>query len=463
MPSGFAGFGQSVGALTRLVAAISVFAVEMQVATWTGLATIRTLFLVNAAVLVVAFALSRRSATPHATRSFAVFPGPRSPVLGPHRQAAFVLYLAAAGAMALLVLVVNLGHPLQAADPYHLDRVAQIQRLGTLAYDPSNLDQKVNVLGWTYELVLADIDQTPLIGRAVLRVHGLFGIALYLLAIAVGRTWFTTGRAWCRAAVLVVPVVFHQFVLVKNDLFGAVPAIVVLAWLVARGPQAAPREIVWAAWLTGFAVAIKLTSAPLALVVAGALLIDRHDRLQVLWRMAAGGIAGAVCGGMAFTLIENMRWYGSPLAIHEAGGPYNWNATIGDMAVGVIRFVISLFDLGLITRGVWPGRGGWGGTFGLPIVWAIAVLLLRYRADVTARRALWIAGTYFLLFAAIYTDADIAHRLALAPGLLLIVAAVALSDGEDRTSRGIRVALVAVMVLSTAQILRSAALYLTAS
>ena len=410
----------------------------MQVATWTSIATLRWLFLLNAAVLAVAFAVTQRTAILN-------LPWPSFP-------------LAATGAMALLVLVVNVVHPLQAADPYHLERVAQIQRLGTLAYEPFNPDPKVNVLGWTYELVLADIDQIPVIGHALLRVHGLFGIALYLLAIGAARTWFAAGRVWCNAAVVVVPVVFHQFVLVKNDLFGAVPAIVVLAWLVARGPQAATREIVWAAWLTGFAVAIKLTSAPLALVFAGALLIDRQDRLRVLWTMAAGGIAGAVCGGMAFTLIENMRWYGSPLAIHEAGGTYNRNATIGDMAIGVVRFVISLFDLGLITRGVWPGRGGWGATFGLPIIWAIAVLLLRYRAHVTARRALWIAGTYFLLFAAIYPDADIAHRLALAPGLLLIVAAISLTDGEDRTSRGIRVALGVMMTLSAAQILRSAAL-----
>jgi len=462
VPSGVGGFGQSIRALTRLVVAISVFALEMQVATWTGLATIRTLFLVNAAVLVVAFAVSRRSDTPHATRSFAVFPGPRPPVPSPHRQAAFVPYLAAAGAMALLVLVVNVVHPLQAADPYHLERVAQIQRLGTLAYEPSNPDAKVNVLGWTYELVLADIDQVPLIGHAFLRVHGLFGLALYLLAIGAARTWFGAGRVWCRAAVFVVPVVFQQFVLVKNDLFGAVPAVVVLAWLVARGREAPLREVGWAAWLTGFAVAVKLTSAPLALVFVGALLIDRQDRLRMIAATAAGGILGAVCGGMAFTLIENMRWYGTPVAIQVAS-PHNQNATIGDMAVGVVRFVISLFDLGLITRSVWPGRGGWGSTFGLPIIWAIGVLLLRYRADVTARRALWIALVYFLLFAVIYTDADIAHRLSLAPGLLLIVAAISLSEGEDRTSRGIRVALAVAMVLSAAQILRSAMLYLAAS
>jgi hypothetical protein len=447
-PSGFDGFDQSLRALTRLVAAVSVFALEMQVATWTGLATIRSLFLINVAVLVVAFAVPRRGATPPVARSFA---------------AEFLLYVAAVSALALLVLVVNVVHPLQGADPYHLERVAQIQRLGTLAYDPANVDQKVNVLGWTYELVLADVDQIPLVGHALLRVHGLFGLALYLLAIASARTWCGTGRVWCRAAVLVVPVVFHQFVLVKNDLFGAVPAIVVLAWLVARGREATPGEVGWAAWLTGFAVAIKLTSAPLALVLVGALLIDRQDRLRTVAAMAAGGFVGAMCGGMAFTAIENMRWYGSPLAIHEAGGSYNRNASIGDMTIGIVRFVISLFDLGLITRSVWPGRGGWGGTFGLPIIWACAVLLFRYRANVTARRAIWIAGTYFLLFAAIYTDADIAHRLALAPGLLLLVTAISLSEGEDRASRAIRMALAVAMALSATQILRSAVLYLTSA
>ena len=436
------GHGQSVAALTRLVAAISVFALEMQVATWTDLATIRTLFILNVAVLAVAFAVTRRQATldlPPRTFSLAV-----------------------ASAMALLVLVMNLRHPLEAADPYHLERVAQIQRVGTLAYEPSNPDPKVNVLGWTYELVLADIDQIPLIGHALLRMHGLFGLALYLLAIAAARTWFANGRVWCRAAVLAIPVVFHQFVLVKNDLFGAVPAIVVLAWLTARGRAATEREIGWAAWLTGFAVAIKLTSAPLAVVFVGTLLLDRQDRPRTLWAMAAGGILGAVCGGMAFTMIENARVYGSPLAVHEAGGSYNRNETPYEIVVSLGRFVVSLFDLGLITRTIWPGRGGWGGTFGLPLVWALVMLLIRYRASVFARRALWMACAYFLIFAAIYTDADLAHRLALAPGLLLIVVAISLSEGEDTTTRAMRVALGAVMLLSATQILRSAALYLSA-
>ena len=423
----------------------------MQLATWTSVFTLQSLFLLNAAILVVSFAVTRREA-----------------VLDlPYRP-----FSLAVGALAVLVLVVNVVHPLQAADPYHLERMAQIQRFGTLAYDPINPDPKVNVLGWTYELMLADIDQIPWVGHWLLRVHGLFGIALYVLAIGTARTWFAPWRPpssvaprssthWCRAAVFVVPVVFHQFVLVKNDLFGALPALAVLAWLVARAARADTREILWAAWLTGFAVAIKLTSAPLALIFAAAVAIERTDRLAVLWPVIGGGIVGALCGGMAFTMIENVRWYGSLLAFREAGGAYNRNATIGEMAIGIGRFAISLFDLGLVTRRVWPGRGGWGGTFGLPMIWAIGVLLWRYRASAVARRALWIAGAYFLVFAAIYPDADIAHRLALAPGLLVIVTATSLTAGDDRPSRTIRATLAVVMVLSAAQILRSAVLYLS--
>jgi hypothetical protein len=437
-----------VSVLTRLIAAISLFACEMQVATWSSVGTVRSLFFLNVAVLIVAIAIGRSRGDRHGTAG-----------VGYQLQADHIAVIA----LGILVLGLNITLPMQGADPYHLERVAQIERLGTLAYDPSVADPKVNVLGWAYELVLADIDLIPLIGQALLRLQGVFGLALYLIAVAAARTWFPGGRAWCRAALLVIPVVFQQFVLVKNDLFGAVPALVALAWLVARGPRAETKEIVWAAWLTGFAVAVKLTSVPLALVFMIALLVDRPDRLRILGVTAAGGIIGAVCGGLAFTMVENARWYGDPIAVHEAGGLYNRNGSIDRMVTGVVRFAISLFDLGLVTRRVWPGRGGWGSTFGLPMVWALVVLALRYRTVPDARRALWIAGGYFLVFSAVYTDADIAHRLALAPGVLLIVSAMSMSDGDDQLSRYLRLALAIVMALSTVQVLRSAYLYLSLS
>ena len=438
------GAGIAVATLTRLIAAVSLFAIEMQAATWSMAASLQSLVAVN---LVVAAALVV------ATRG-----------RGQHEQVLFTrsfgAYELCLGVLIAVIVAINVVHPLEGADPYHLDRVARIERLGTLAYQPA-ADSKVNVLGWTYELVLADIDQIPLIGRALVRAHGLFGIAFYVLALGAARTWFPGGRPWARAAVFVIPVVFHQFVLVKNDLFGAAPTLAVLAWLVVRGPRAAWREIAWAAWLTGFAITVKMTTVPLAAVLAAALLIDRQDRRPVVGALLGGGLGGVICGGLVFTCIENWRWYGDPLALAESRALGNRNTSPGQMAVSIVRFGVSLFDMGLVTRRIWPGRGGWGSTFGLPLIWAIVVLAWRCRASSDARRALWIAAGYFVLFAAVYPDADIAHRMVLAPGVMLVLVAIALSDGEDATSRRMRGALAVVMVLSAAQIVRSAALYFT--
>jgi hypothetical protein len=438
--------GRAVAALTRLFAAVSLFGLEMQVATWLSLATIRTLTVLNVALAAasVIWTYSKRRTSPEA-----VAPGPPPSVI----------YILSVGVLVLVVLTLNLARPVLAADPYHLDRMAQIERLGTLAYDLA-AEPKVNSFSWAYELVLADIHQIPYVGGALLRLHGLFGIALYLLALSAARTWLPVNRGWLLVALLVVPVVFHQFVLIKNDLFGAVPAVAVLAWLIGRSADAKPREIAWAAWLCGFAVAVKVTSAPLALVLAGALLVQRTDRAAVIRAGVAGGLAGLLCGGFFFTLIENAHVYGSPItAFKESGGMGNRNESIGQAAVSVVRFGISLFDLGRYTREAWPGRGGWGSTFGLPLIWAFAVLV-RYRRRPEVRRTWWIAVIYMVVFAAIYTDADIAHRLVLGPGLLLILVAVSASDGEDQLSRMSRAALCAVIALSALQIARSATLYL---
>ena len=346
-------------------------------ATWLSLATIRTLTVLNVAIAAasVTWAYSKRRTSPEA-----VAPGPPPSVI----------YILSVGVLVLVVLTLNLARPVLAADPYHLDRMAQIERLGTLAYDLA-AEPKVNSFSWAYELVLADIHQIPYVGGVLLRLHGLFGIAIYLLALSAARTWLLVNRGWLLVALLVVPVVFHQFVLIKNDLFGAVPAVAVLAWLIGRSADAKPGEIAWAAWLCGFAVAVKVTSAPLALVLAGALLVQRADRAAVIRAGVAGGLAGLLCGGFFFTLIENARVYGSPItAFKESGGMGNRNESIGQAAVSVVRFGISLFDLGRYTREAWPGRGGWGSTFGLPLIWAFAVLV-RYRRRPEVRRTWWIA------------------------------------------------------------------------
>jgi hypothetical protein len=76
------------------------------------------------------------------------------------------------------------------------------------------------------------------------------------------------------------------------------------------------------------------------------------------------------------------------------------------------------------------------------------------------RRAAILAGIYGATFAAIYPDADLAHRLVLAPGLLLAAVAAKHSDGRDTTSVWLRRTLVAALAISAAQIARSLWIYL---
>jgi hypothetical protein len=314
----------------------------------------------------------------------------------------------------------------------------------------------LNVLGWLYELMLADIRTIPVAGEWLVRFHGLGSLALFAMTVAAvlqifgARSWL----AWTMACV--VPVVFHQYVLVKNDLFGAVPAVLVLAWIVGRLRAASSSEVAWAAWLGGIAVGMKLTSFPLGLVLAGALIIERRD-VRTLVAAAGGAAVGLLAGGLLFTLVENSRTYGSSLEPIWMLG--NRNTSLREIGNSISRFVISLFDLGILTRRWWPGRGGWGGTYGLPVTWALAVLLFaRQRPE--ARRTLVAAIAYWLLFAAAYPDADIAHRLALAPGVLVVVVAAAIAEEDAVVPRWCRAAAIPVIALSAAQIARSAALYL---
>ncbi|HVG73523.1 MAG TPA: hypothetical protein VM819_21600, partial [Vicinamibacterales bacterium] len=133
--------GRAVAAVTRLVAAISIFALEMQAATWLSLATIRSLTVVNVAVAIFsAFVYWRGSGRQLAAVS--------------SRMPVSAVYILGVCVLAAGVLVLNAMRPVLAADPYHLDRMTQIERLGTIAYDRA-AEPKVNSFGWTYELVLA--------------------------------------------------------------------------------------------------------------------------------------------------------------------------------------------------------------------------------------------------------------------------------------------------------------------
>ena len=431
---------------TRIYIAISLLSVEMQLVTLIGVGTFRSLVVFNVMLAGLLVAWQRRRGV--------AFQGWVSTVRAPAPWPAWAL-------IGGVVLALNVLLPLEAADPYHLDRVAQIERLGTLEYDPA-ANSKLNVLGWIYELVLADVRQIPLIGPSLVHVHGLFGLLLYAVAIAAVQVWLRLGPStWPLAALLVVPPLFHQFVLVKNDLFAAAPALVALVWLVTQADRATWRETIVAGWLIGLVVACKLTNLPLAVaMIAGLVITQRGRDWRPLGGLALGGGMGALSGGLFFTLFENAKWYGSILPSGPIEAMGNRTSGLMDAAVSVARFGISLFDQGLLTRMLWPGRGGWGGTFGLPFAWAVVVLVLHYRRAREARWALWIGALHFLMFAATFPDADVHQRLALAPALLVVVIAVHVLDRGERYARLARLALVPVLVLSSAQVLRSAILYL---
>lgn len=438
--------GSPIEKITRVFCAVALFSLEMQLATWTGIATLQTLAAFNLALACGLYLRARRAADDAGAANDA---GARS-ADGAARLAVV--------ALAVVVLLLDVVRPVTAADPYHLLRAQRIEQLGTLAYDPG-ADPKLNVLGFLYELLLADLWATPGVGSLALRFHGMYELLLFVTAVAaVLRVLGASSRtAWMMCAV--VPVVFHQFVLVKNDLFGAMPAVLVLAWLVFRVRLAHPLEIGWAAWLAGIAVGMKLTSFPLAIVAGAAVLIERREWRAIL-AATAGACIGLLSGGLLFTIVENSRVYGS--AVEPLGELGNRNTTMTEVAISVTRFVVSLLDLGLVTRWWWPGRGGWGGTYGLPVIWALAVLTSAWRQR-EARRTLILSAVYWLAFAAVYPDADIAHRLAIAPGLLVIAVAGLLADRDRTVPRWLRAAAIPVVVLSALQIARSAALYLTRS
>jgi hypothetical protein len=432
-----------VDAFARVTLAIAALSIEMQVATLLGIGSLSSLLLANAVIGTAWFL--RWPPQPRSTRG------------GAPRAQATQLPWAAIAALATLALLLTT-RPLAGADPYHLDRVAQIQRLGTLEYD-TTADIKVNVLASSYELVLADLAQAPFIGGVLLRLHALFSLAYFTLGVAAIRQWLPGGRAWCWSALFAVPVVFHQLAFVKNDLYSATPALVALAWTVARARDAATREVAAAAALTGVAVAMKWVAFPLAIVMIAWIGWHRGRDASVMAALVVGGLGGAAAGGLPFTLAQTARWYGH--ALEPLGALGNRTTGAGDALTSVGRFAISLLDFGALTRRWWPGRGGWGATFGAPFIWAVGIAAARWTTP-AMRDAAVAAAAYFVVFAAVYPDADVAHRLVLAPGLLLIAVAAQHTDGDDARARWHRRMLVLALAISAVQIMRSAWLYLSA-
>jgi hypothetical protein len=437
--------GAPLEILTRVFLAISIISVEIQILTWAGVGTFRTLIIPN---VIVAAGLLWWTSHPRVI-------GPNIPDETKHWR----YLMPAALAIGAVVLVLNNALPLTPVDPYHLERVERIERAGSIAYDPTidRNDPRLNSLNWLYEFLIVDVKQVPVIGERLLRNHGGVGLILYALTACSMLTLLQVPPTWLGVMLLSMPLVFHQLVLVKNDLIGGLPAAIVLTWMMSRVQTAPVHEFLWAGWLAGIAVSIKLTTFPLAVVLLAGSLIWRRDPKAVT-ALAAGGAAGAVAGGFVFTLIENYRTYGSAIGPFLAitGRPIG----LADAAVSILRFIISLFDLGVLTRIIWPQAGGWGGTYGLPLMWAFAVLALCVRQVPEARSALAVAVVYWLLCASTNIDMGTAHRYALGPGLLLVAVAIHLASRQDSMPVWVRRSAVAVVVLSALQMLRSASLYL---
>lgn len=428
-------------AVTGVYLACALLSLEMQLVTVTHTGSLGALVPLNLVAAVISTAWHVR----HGHRAWTW--------VGPVRR---WVPMPALPIVAAVVLFLNVWLPFEAADPYQLERVAQIERLGTLSYDGA-VDPKVNVATGFYELMVADLRQLPL-GATIVRLHGVVGLAMYTLTLAALAPWFPSGSVWTRTLLFLVPVVFHQFVLLKNDLFLALPSLVALAWLVSGSTERPVHHAAWAGWLAGMVVGGKTANAPLAAALAAGVLLFHAPRLQATLALAAGLLAGATCGGLALTLFQNASFYGDMFAsgpVSEMGG---LNATPAQALVGIGRFLISLVDLELVTTRWWPGRGGWGSTLGLPGIWALAVLLAHARRFSEAWKALLAGGACMLAFAAAFPDADIAQRIVLGPGLLLLV--VAASIAGRSTSRWVGPGLSLAVLLSIAQVVRSVALYL---
>jgi hypothetical protein len=435
--------------LTRIFLAISLVSLEIQIVTWAGVGTFRTLVIPN--VVIAALLLWWTARSSHLA--------PDVEEDGTRAQRRWRYLLPATGALAVVVLFLNNVMPLTPVDPYHLERVERIERAGSIAYDPTvdRNDPRLNSLNWLYEFLLVDVKHIPVIGERLVRNHGLAGLIMYALTASAMLTLLQVPPGWLGVLLLSLPLVFHQLVLVKNDLIGGLPAGVVLAWMVGRVRHAPVREFLWAGWLTGIAVSIKLTTFPLAVVLVAGSLLWRRDA-RALAALAAGGAAGALAGGFVFTLIENVRTYGSALGPLMAitGRPTG----LADAGVSILRFTISLFDMGVLTRRLWPQMTQWGGTYGLPLIWAMAVLAVSARRVSQAREVLALAIVYWLLCAATNIDMGTSHRYALGPGLLLVAVAIGLASREEFTASWVRRSAVLVVVLSALQMLRSASLYL---
>ncbi|HET9361106.1 MAG TPA: hypothetical protein VFO58_15255 [Vicinamibacterales bacterium] len=439
---------------------LALFSTEWQLLSAGGLeASVGLLALFHGAVLAVLLFRERSRALLSARlRAAAAFVMEAPRIIEPRSSRVFVV--ACLGTVVcVLAARATLFLP-ESADPYHLVKVWTLNSTGSLRAVPS-ADWKINAMGYLYELALLDVT----LGSTVLQLwSGVQGPMLflgYVMAIVWALKRATRSvPAYALLLPCLAPVVFHQGILIKNDLFAALLLIPALLLLFEFRADEASGGALSIGFLAGLAASVKTSSAP-ALVAVALFLPWRPLPLAARTRAAAGAgfVLGLLGGGLAFVVVQNVSVYGSPTGLLAGTG--NATESIPAAAVSLGRFVMSWFDFGLVTRQIWPGRGGWGGAFGPAFLWALAVLVIRARQR-EPRRALGIVLSCLVPFGLVYPDADLAHRLAIAPAVFAILAAIGI-EATRGTLKGwtpVAAAGIVSVVLSGALLARSSWQYL---
>jgi hypothetical protein len=440
--------------------ALALFSTEWQLLSTAGLvASVAWLGLFHGAILgTLLFRARNREVLVARLRSAASWVAEAPRIVEPGSSRA-VVAACLGGVMCVLAARAALFLP-ESADPYHLVKVWTLHSTGSLRAVPS-ADWKINAMGYLYELMLLDVT----LGNTVLQlwssVQGPMLFLGYVLAIVWAMKRVTRSvPAYALLLPCLAPVIFHQGILIKNDLFAALLLIPALVLLYEFRPGAGSGGAMAIGFLTGLAASVKTSSAPA--VVAVALFLPWRpiaDAARTRALAAVGFVLGILGGGLVFVAVQNVSVYGSPTGLLSGTG--NATESIPAAALSLGRFVMSWFDFSLVTRQLWPGRGGWGGAFGPAFPWAIAVLVLRARHR-EPQRALGIALSCLVPFGLIYPDADVAHRLAIAPAVFAILAATGIEAARG-TLKGwtpLATAAIVSVVLSGALLARSSWQYL---
>ena len=446
-------------AWAAIVAALCILSVETQIATWLN-APIELGHLAIAHAAVLALALVRADA--RARLAARLIGGLKASGYLPLRELRSIppATLAALGlVLAILIARAVLFVP-QSADPYHLVKTSLLADTLSLRHLPV-LDSKINVLGYLYELGIADLAMGTDALQLWAGLQGPLLVGLYFAAVLLIRRRSGIAVPWYALLLpCLIPAVFHQGILVKNDLFAALLALPALLILYDDSATSRLGRCAAAGLLAGLAASVKATMLPIGLALAVCLprtpyAHARHTRVAA----SAGFLAGIVIGGLAYVSLANVATYGTVTGPIASG---NVVTSVTDAVVSLGRFVMSWFDASLFTRRLWPDRGGWGGAYGPAFTWALVVLALHGVRDQRARRAMAITLVCLVPFGLLYPDADLAHRLALAPAVFAIIAAVDIeaARGAFRRWSASAVAAVLCIAVSGAMITRSSAAYL---